>query len=766
MALSPWSAPVTATTPPATVTLVAASVTHEHRVTSPAVRSLSAWSAPVTATTPSGAVTLVPANVAHGHYTDGDTQVVLESGYGELGYGEGGYGGVTIAAKVVTITVVSGPIVVPPPLVVVVEPTAADPAPATWAFSIGSWRTGPSVPLTQATNRRVTWRLIGRSEASFELDGTDEAALAIDELVSDLWVTRSPVPDRARTLFRGRVGRTQDSGTAAKHTVSVSVGDYRAVLDGRQLWDNGQLSWVNVDQAAIAWGLIQHTQAQPGGALGIKQGFGTGGTGITRIRNDYPAGKKVGEALDQLSQVSDGFDWDITPAADPRDPTLALEIFYPVRGTDRQAVLAFGDRVVSWTRGVNPDDYANAERGTGAEQTSAGAPLAPVRREATDIATRPEGRWDGTMADPDLSVQQTIVERTEQELARKQVVTPDWVVTLKPNDWRGPDDIWIGDPVIWVCKSGRLNVVESLRAVELTALLGRRRQRHRGAHPRRGPPARAGAGPCAALTSGCRTWSGDEIPAPPAGPAPAGPGGHRVHRRPSSPGRACSGRCRGLFGGSAPLAVEEVFPQWLTYAWGCGPRHRRRRAAGRDPVVGAPPRAAGAVVDRRGVAGVRGGDPRIPGLRRRQHPGGGERRRRRDVRHQPGPAASDQLADPVTGMVGWAAGQSDGQTVALWVAVLTLAGGVITSIVTGGLGLAGKRGEVRQSSDAGLRDDQREFISTLQADNRELRARVAYLERGHVADQQRIAALEQALRDAGIKIPQQVALPAEEPGPL
>jgi hypothetical protein len=120
-----------------------------------------------------------------------------------------------------------------------------------------------------------------------------------------------------------------------------------------------------------------------------------------------------------------------------------------------------------------------------------------------------------------------------------------------------------------------------------------------------------------------------------------------------------------------------------------------------------------------------------------------------------------------TGLAGLTGLAVDGgqSTTALWVAIATLIGGIITAVVTGGFGLAGKRGEVRQTSDAGVRDDQREYISILRTDNKDLRERVATLEQGHIADQQRIAALEQALRDAGIRIPEQVVLPVEKADP-
>lgn len=464
MALSGFSAPVSATTPAAVVTLAPDDVVHAHRMDGASLPAFSAFSSPATATTLTGAVSLLPDDVLHAHTLDGGSPGSTLTGFGAGGFGSGGFGGVSAAGSLLLLTIVSAP--PPPPPSVDVDPTAPDASPARWSFSIGSWRTGPAAPLSGARNRQVTWRLVGRSEASFDLSGSDEAAGFLDELITDLWVTRSPVPDRATCLFRGRVGRTQHAIDANTHTVSVTVGDYRAVLDRRQLWEGGQLSWVNVDQAAIAFGLVQHAQAQPGGSLSITQGVGPV-SGVTRARNDYPAGKPVGEALDQLSQVDNGFDWDITPDPDPRVPGQKLDIFHPARGTDRHQVLALGDRLVSINRTVDPGTYANAIRGTGADSTSSGGALAPVRREASDIATRPEGRWDGSMSDTDLTVQQTIVDRTVQELANRQDVTPQWTVTLKPNSWGGPDDIWLGDPVSLRVKSGPLDVFATYRVLEI-----------------------------------------------------------------------------------------------------------------------------------------------------------------------------------------------------------------------------------------------------------------------------------------------------------
>lgn len=348
------------------------------------------------------------------------------------------------------------------------DPTAPPGDPARWVWVIGPWNTGPDTYLPLARNRRVTWRRVGRSEASFEIDGLEPGAAGIDELITDLWVIRYGAPGIGRTLFRGRIGPTADNLDGSGHAVTVSAGDYRAVLDRRQFWEGGTLSFLNQDQALLAWNIVQHTQLQTAGGLGIVRGTGQT-TGQVRVRNDYPPGKPIGEALDQLAQVENGFDWDITPHVDPRNRTLYLDVFFPTRGTDRGVVLDYGGRLISVQRQVDPGQYANAIRGTGADSTSSGGVLAPVRREASGLLTRPEGRWDGSMSDPDLVVAQTIVERTNRELTDRQIITPSYTVTLRPNSWAGPDDVWLGDPARLIVRWGRLNVDVTLQVQEVTA---------------------------------------------------------------------------------------------------------------------------------------------------------------------------------------------------------------------------------------------------------------------------------------------------------
>ncbi len=331
-----------------------------------------------------------------------------------------------------------------------------------WTFAVGAWTGLPDTVLPQITSRRVTWRLAGNSDATFTIDSELPEAGQIHELISDLWVLW-----KGRPVYRGRVGTTGDTGDGSAYSTTVNAVDYRDILRRRQLYEGDTLSWLNLDQALIGWNVLSQTQARPGGDLRIVRGAGQA-TGVLRDRTDYQPGKSVGEALDQLSAVDNGFDYDFSVVLDGnRRPTTGLgyDVYYPARGVDRRVVLNHPGAIASFNRTADPSGYANALRVTG------DTALAAVRVEASDIATRPEGRWDAQFGDTSIVNAGTLAARAKAELAARQLVLASWTVTLADSVWQGPDHIWLGDPITLAVQKGRLNVVGTLRVQELSVAL-------------------------------------------------------------------------------------------------------------------------------------------------------------------------------------------------------------------------------------------------------------------------------------------------------
>lgn len=305
--------------------------------------------------------------------------------------------------------------------------------------------------LTAARSRRLILRLRAPSEATLSIDGRHEEAAVLDELVTDLYIRRG-----GRLLYRGRVGATSDSVDSAGHSMQVSTADYRAMLQRRILYDADTLQWLATDKATIAWQLIQQTQARTAGNLGITNGTTPLGVAIDRT---WEAGASIGESIQEIAEEGAGFDWDIDPS------TMALQV-WAERGSADGVVLDLGGLVSSVRRHVDPSAYANAIRVNGDP-----ALLDIATRDAADLATRPEGRWDGQFGDTTIRDAVTLGRRADWRISEAQVLQPTYTVTLRPGKWEGPDHIWLGDTCRLVVRSGRLSVNTTLRVYEISVTL-------------------------------------------------------------------------------------------------------------------------------------------------------------------------------------------------------------------------------------------------------------------------------------------------------
>lgn len=316
---------------------------------------------------------------------------------------------------------------------------------ARWAFVLTDTAGNALGELDQARSRRLTVRLDNAADAAFTVDGADPRALDIAELATDLKVFRD-----GTLLYRGRIGQTQDQAGADRHSISCESADYRGLLGRRILYTD--LAFTATEQEAIGWSLIADTQARPGGNLGITRAGVA--TGVTRDRT-YPAGKNVGEALTQLGQVANGFDWEI-------GPDLVYRV-WTERGADNGVVLDYGGLISGFSRTINPSNYANAVRVSGSDDP----PTVAETREAAGLATAATGRFDAQHGDPDITVQSTLAAKADWHLAEDQTIRPSWSVTMRADAWEGRDHIWLGDTVLLAVRSGRVNTVEALRVHEL-----------------------------------------------------------------------------------------------------------------------------------------------------------------------------------------------------------------------------------------------------------------------------------------------------------
>lgn len=311
---------------------------------------------------------------------------------------------------------------------------------ARWSFVVADTSGSHLSDLIHAHSRSLTWSLSGPATCSWSTSGDDPGALATVETATDLMAYRDDA-----LMFRGRVGSSQDELDGTKHTITWSAADYQGLLDRRLIWEYATTSWTATDQATIAWGLIDGAQTRPNGAMGITNASAP--TGVLRDRT-YDYGKPVGEALQQLAEVIDGFDWDISPE-------LAFRLWYPTRGTQRDWAAVYGDTVGKVTRSFDTSTFANYIYGTGGEVD--GAPL--ISRVGVTTPPGPEGRWDLFQSWSDVTILATLQDHTAALLADSSTIRPTYELTIRQGAWT-PDDAWLGDTTPLVIRSGRLDITE------------------------------------------------------------------------------------------------------------------------------------------------------------------------------------------------------------------------------------------------------------------------------------------------------------------
>jgi hypothetical protein len=307
------------------------------------------------------------------------------------------------------------------------------------------------IELPVVSARRFLFKLFDADEVTVSFDANEPAALFYTELASDLIVYYN-----GAAIFRGRGGTTQDVASPDVDTVTINAFEYRELLKRRLLLADASVGFLFVDQAQIAWTLISEAQARPGGALGITQGTGfTGGfgsTGVLRERN-YDRGRSVAELIDELAQVQNGFEWSI-------GPDLRFNVFYPKRGSTTSVILDYGGAVTNVNRSMNPRDFANVVRTTGDSGTT------PVESAIAGIATDTRGRWETLDATFDIKEQATLAARAVFDLAVDSVIPYTYSVALKDGYWTGPAQFFIGDQVILLVQTGRMNVNIACRVIE------------------------------------------------------------------------------------------------------------------------------------------------------------------------------------------------------------------------------------------------------------------------------------------------------------
>lgn len=144
----------------------------------------------------------------------------------------------------------------------------------------------------------------------------------------EIWVWRNGVLVKAGPLW----DVTPSSNDKSINCSAMDILDY---LDVRLV---GNQSYTATDQTTIAWSLIGWSQLATDGGLNIVQG--TLGAGISRTASWRAYDNKyILEAITDMSEMTQGYDFDITPA------NRAFNAYYPRPQTNRGLTLYYPQHI-------------------------------------------------------------------------------------------------------------------------------------------------------------------------------------------------------------------------------------------------------------------------------------------------------------------------------------------------------------------------------------------------------------------------------------
>lgn len=279
----------------------------------------------------------------------------------------------------------------------------------------------PSYPLTDFTTMRLVHNLMNGPSAAFSMPALSTAAQQISGRATDLWVYRQGVLWQRLRILDPAQSWGEDSGSTVD-IIAVGYGQLvaaRYIIAGPGLPAAVAPSFVNIDQGAIAWGLVQHTQAQNGGDLGITQG--TILTGQLRDRTEYRVGDNIGPLLANLARVENG----VSVSVDAYKVfTARLFDDYPSRPDP--IVLGVNARAMAVGGGV---PYANVAGAIGSRDVTT-----PTFVETDDLLTDPRGRWETVdTSHTDVIVQATVDSYASGLLAERRHPPRQWTIVLDPS---------------------------------------------------------------------------------------------------------------------------------------------------------------------------------------------------------------------------------------------------------------------------------------------------------------------------------------------
>lgn len=326
---------------------------------------------------------------------------------------------------------------------------------------------GVTVATLQPISLKLRRELTARpSEAEARVTFADAASPAIEVGSTVLRVYRDGVLRMA-----GQVTWVNDDADAAgQGGVSLRAEDPLGPLGDRYL--GADLSYVQEEQALIAWGLIDAAQQLRGPAF-VRQGILAAGK---RRDRSYEHGKQVREALQQLSEVDDGPYLRIDPV-DEGETLGQLMVLWPSPGPLAPEVsLQYGAGTLANIDSYEVESLPPVNRVLALGSGDGDAQLTAVAEDQASIDQY--GCWERVVTHSDVVLQATLDEHARGALQP----APRRSYRLTLNAERAPalwDDFDVGYRLPLYIRSPRLTVDTVVLVTSATVEWEDRRSRER-----------------------------------------------------------------------------------------------------------------------------------------------------------------------------------------------------------------------------------------------------------------------------------------------
>jgi len=195
-----------------------------------------------------------------------------------------------------------------------------------WIFEIRDQDGNNRVRLTAANKRKVAHALGSGGQASFTINLNDVNASEFNlrESRSQLYVYR-----KGTLYFSGKIMVVERGFDESTQEANVIALGWMWFFEKRIIAKLADVTYTAVDAGSIAWTLVNTSQQETNGDLGITQGTIQTSQNLTITYTR----QKLRPALDDLTSQA-GIEIEVTP-------NKIFNVYYPKKGTDRSASVIF-----------------------------------------------------------------------------------------------------------------------------------------------------------------------------------------------------------------------------------------------------------------------------------------------------------------------------------------------------------------------------------------------------------------------------------------